>query len=122
MNSSSTRRRTTRTTDAEFSLVVSLTAKCEWNGWPPLLLGSIPSGRCSCTGWSERAKRRRRSACCKSADSEEIIFDATRPVILTGIEDLAARPDLVDRSLIFQLPEIDSSRRRTEATLWKRYQ
>jgi hypothetical protein len=56
------------------------------------------------------------------ADAEEMIFDATRPVILTGIEDLAARPDLVDRALMFHLPEIDSRRRRTEATFWQRFQ
>ena len=37
-------------------------------------------------------------------DNEEVIFDAMRPVILTGIEDLATRSDLLDRSVLLTLP------------------
>ena len=51
-------------------------------------------------------------------DSEEVLFDATRPVILNGITDVATRPDLLDRSLIVTLPPIPEEGRRPEAQLW----
>ncbi len=47
-------------------------------------------------------------------DSDEIIFDATRPVMLNGISDVAGRQDLVDRSLIVEMPMIPEEKRRTE--------
>jgi hypothetical protein len=31
-------------------------------------------------------------------DQDEVLFDAARPVILNGIEELITRPDLADRS------------------------
>jgi hypothetical protein len=52
------------------------------------------------------------------SDSEEILFDAMRPVILNGIDQLADRPDLADRSLILNLPRIDDSARRDERQLY----
>ena len=55
-------------------------------------------------------------------NDEETIFDAMRPVILTGIEELANRSDLLDRSLIEQLPRIPEARRRTEAEHWREFQ
>jgi hypothetical protein len=39
-------------------------------------------------------------------DSDEILFDAQRPVILNGIEELATRGDLLDHAIILYLPEI----------------
>jgi hypothetical protein len=56
------------------------------------------------------------------ADDEETIFDAMRPGILTGIEELANRSDLLDRSLILQLPRIPDAQRRTEAEFWRDFQ
>lgn len=50
-------------------------------------------------------------------DSEETIFDAQRPVILTSIEDIGTRSDLLERSLLFDLPEIPDDKRRTEKML-----
>ena len=41
-------------------------------------------------------------------DSDEVIFDAMRPVILNGIDHLAERADLADRALILQLPRIEN--------------
>jgi hypothetical protein len=55
------------------------------------------------------------------ANDEETIFDATRPIILTGIEELASRSDLLDRTIILQLPRIPDSKRRTEAEHWKAF-
>jgi hypothetical protein len=37
-------------------------------------------------------------------DSDEVLFDAQRPLILNGIEELANRGDLLDRSVILYLP------------------
>ena len=48
-------------------------------------------------------------------DNEEVIFDAMRPVILTGIEELATRSDLLDRAVLLTLPTIPEDRRRPEA-------
>ena len=49
---------------------------------------------------------------------EETIFDSQRPAIVTGIEELAARSDLLDRCLLVGLPPIPDERRRTESEFW----
>ncbi|WP_065323593.1 hypothetical protein [Tritonibacter mobilis] len=46
-------------------------------------------------------------------DSDEVLFNATRPCLLNGIPDLAARPDLADRSIGIHLPVIPASSRKT---------
>jgi hypothetical protein len=48
------------------------------------------------------------------ADQAEVLFDATRPVILNGIEDIITRPDLADRALLLTLPFISEAQRRPE--------
>ena len=50
-------------------------------------------------------------------DSDESILDATRPVILNGIEELVTRPDLLDRSLLIRLPTISDKERKAESSL-----
>lgn len=47
-------------------------------------------------------------------DGEEVLFQAQRPVMLNGIEELVTRGDLLDRALILYLPRILPERRRTE--------
>lgn len=47
-----------------------------------------------------------------------MIFDAMRPVILTGIEELATRNDLLDRAVLLTLPTIPEDKRRPEAEFW----
>jgi len=54
-------------------------------------------------------------------DEEEIIFDAQRPVILTSIEDVATRGDLLERSLILSLPPVPEHQRRPEKEFWDRF-
>jgi hypothetical protein len=54
-------------------------------------------------------------------DAEETILDATRPVILTGIGELATRGDLLERSILLTLPRIPDGARSTEADLWGRF-
>jgi hypothetical protein len=53
-------------------------------------------------------------------NDEEVIFDAQRPVIINGIDDVASRSDLLDRCLLVNVPRIEASKRRTEAELWAR--
>jgi hypothetical protein len=55
-------------------------------------------------------------------DSDEVIFSATRPVVLNGIEEVVGRQDLVDRSLILSLPTIQDDRRRREDDLWTTFE
>jgi hypothetical protein len=53
------------------------------------------------------------------ADRSESIFAAVRPVILTGISDVATRGDLLDRCVTVSLPRLASPQ--PEAELWTRY-
>jgi hypothetical protein len=55
-------------------------------------------------------------------DDEEVIVLAQRPVILTGIEDVVTRGDLLDRALVVQLPRIADDRRQTERAYWDRFE
>ena len=50
-------------------------------------------------------------------DDEEAVIEASRPVILTGIENPAVRGDLEDRSISIRLSRIADTDRRTEAEL-----
>ncbi|MBI3329654.1 MAG: hypothetical protein HYZ81_23480 [Nitrospinae bacterium] len=56
------------------------------------------------------------------SDAEETIFDAQRPVILNGIEELATRGDLLDRAIILYLPSIPDAERRPETDLWRDFE
>ena len=56
------------------------------------------------------------------ANAEEVLFTATRPVILNGIGDIATRSDLLDRAIIITLPTIPNDKRRTEVDLWKEFE
>lgn len=53
------------------------------------------------------------------SDYEEAYFNSTNPLILNGIVDIATSPDLLDRSVILQLPPIDRSKRRIDAAIWR---
>jgi hypothetical protein len=55
-------------------------------------------------------------------NSEEMLFDVTRPVLLNGIPDLAGRADLADRAIIIELPVIGERARRSEAELWEAFE
>jgi hypothetical protein len=47
-------------------------------------------------------------------DSDEVLLEAMRPVILNGIEEAANRSDLLDRALIVEMPVIDETQRRSQ--------
>lgn len=50
-------------------------------------------------------------------NDEETVFEFIRPQILTGIDSLASRGDLLERSLMVKLPTIPEEQRATEAKL-----
>lgn len=52
-------------------------------------------------------------------NTEEVLIDVQRPVIVNGIEDLAVRPDLAERGLHIELEVI--SNRMSEKQLWKEF-
>jgi hypothetical protein len=45
-------------------------------------------------------------------DQDEVLFDACRPIILNGIEDIVSRPDLADRAIFLTLDRIPEERRK----------
>jgi hypothetical protein len=55
-------------------------------------------------------------------DQDEILFEATRPIILNGIEEIVTRPDLVDRAIILTLEPIARERRRSEEEFWAEFE
>jgi hypothetical protein len=55
-------------------------------------------------------------------DDEEVLFQAARPILLNGIEDVISRPDLADRAIFLTLPPIGEAQRRPEAELWREFE
>ena len=55
-------------------------------------------------------------------DADEVIFDAQRPVMLNGIEEIATRGDLLDRALLVDLPAIPEVQRRAEGEFWAAFE
>jgi len=55
-------------------------------------------------------------------DQEEVLFDAARPFILNGIEDIVTRPDLADRAVFMTLEPIPEDRRRPWGELWAAFE
>jgi hypothetical protein len=47
-------------------------------------------------------------------DQDEVLFGSKRPIILNGIDDIATRPDLADRSIVQSLVAISDERRKLE--------
>jgi hypothetical protein len=55
-------------------------------------------------------------------DSDEVLFNAQRPVLINGIEELATRNDLLDRSVVTYLPAISEEKRRSESEFWSGFE
>jgi hypothetical protein len=51
-------------------------------------------------------------------DDEEVLFEAARPILLNGIEEVVSRSDLGDRAIFLTLSPIAEANRRSEAKLW----
>jgi hypothetical protein len=47
-----------------------------------------------------------------------MLFEAARPILLNGIEEVVSRPDLGDRAIFLTLPPIADAQRRPESELW----
>jgi len=56
------------------------------------------------------------------SDRDEALFEAQRPIIINGIEELATRGDLLDRAIIIYLPPIPDANRMSEEKLWKSFE
>lgn len=54
-------------------------------------------------------------------DDEEAVFNIMRPTILNGIDDIAKRQDLLDRSIVINLPSIEENNRTDEKTFWQNF-
>ncbi len=85
--------------------VVSLDNVSRLPGWLSDCLARLATG----DGFSTRALY---------TDSEEIIFQAFRPVLLNGITAVPTRPDLLERALIIRVKAISDDARRPEDELW----
>ena len=55
-------------------------------------------------------------------NDEETLFDAQRPVILNGIEELATRGDLMERAVLLYLSPIPDGMRRPEKEFWEEFE
>lgn len=54
-------------------------------------------------------------------DDEEKIFNVAKPVQMNGIDDIATRGDLIDRSIVISSPLINSRQRVSETELWENF-
>jgi hypothetical protein len=56
------------------------------------------------------------------SDEDETHFNAMRPILLNGIDDVADRPDLLDRSILLRLPTIPENQRQEESKIWTKFE
>jgi hypothetical protein len=55
-------------------------------------------------------------------DADEVLFQAARPILLNGIEDVIGGSDLADRTLFLTLPPIANHHRRSERQVWRDFE
>ena len=55
-------------------------------------------------------------------DADEVLFQAARPTILNGIEDVITRQDLADRAIFLTMGSLTDEQRRPEAELWQEFE
>ena len=55
-------------------------------------------------------------------DDAEVQFEAARPTLINGIEEVITRPDLADHAVFVSLPPISEEQRRPEAALWREFE
>jgi hypothetical protein len=51
-----------------------------------------------------------------------VLFEAARPILLNGIEEVISRPDLADRAIFLTLAPIGEAQRRPESELWREFE
>jgi len=52
-------------------------------------------------------------------DDDQCLIDLQKPILVNGIDDVASRPDLAERSLIVNLPVIADKARQSESEFWR---
>jgi hypothetical protein len=55
-------------------------------------------------------------------DDDEVLFQAARPLLVNGIEEIITRPDLADREIFLTMPPVPDSRRQSERDLWRQFE
>jgi hypothetical protein len=55
-------------------------------------------------------------------DDDEVLFQASRPLLVNGIEEVITRPDLADRSIFLTLPPVADAQRQSERELWRQFE
>jgi hypothetical protein len=55
-------------------------------------------------------------------DADEVLFQAARPTILNGIEDVVTRQDLADRAIFLTMGSLRDEQRRPEAEIWHQFE
>jgi hypothetical protein len=55
-------------------------------------------------------------------DDDEVLFQAARPLLLNGIDEVVSRPDLADRCIFLTLAPIVEQERRSESELWGEFE
>src|SRR5215210_2595277 len=55
------------------------------------------------------------------SDTNEVLIDVQRPIILNGIDDIATRQDLIDRAIIINLEPIPDNKRKPETEFWREF-
>src|SRR5213595_1643319 len=55
-------------------------------------------------------------------DDDEVLFQAARPMLVNGIEEVITRPDLADRAIFLTLGPIGEEQRRSESELWREFE
>jgi hypothetical protein len=55
-------------------------------------------------------------------DDDEVLFQAARPIIFNGIENVITRPDLADRCIFITLGSLSDLQRRPEKVLWQEFE
>ena len=55
-------------------------------------------------------------------DADEVLFQAARPTILNGIEDVVTREDLADRAIFLTMGSLRDEQRRPETELWQQFE
>jgi hypothetical protein len=55
-------------------------------------------------------------------DEDEVLFQAARPILLNGVENVVSRADLADRAIFLTLAPIAEQRRRSEVELWREFE
>jgi hypothetical protein len=55
-------------------------------------------------------------------DDDEVLFQAARPILLNGIEEVIRRQDLADRAILLTLGPISEQQRRPERDIWREFE